>query len=84
MSERRADWPADVPIVNFPQFFFFFFFFIFKALKKTLSSSTEMSAYHSDSMTLFITCYLSGLTDKLKIYNDSEPKCAQTYGLTCI
>ena len=43
-----------------------------------------MSAYHSDSMTVFITCYLSGLTDKLKIYNDSEPKCAQTHGLTCI
>lgn len=41
-----------------------------------------MLAYRSDSMTVFITCYLSGLTDKLKMHNDSEPKCAQTYGLT--
>lgn len=23
MSERRADWPADVPNVNFPSVFFF-------------------------------------------------------------
>lgn len=43
-----------------------------------------MLAYHSDSVTVFITCYLSGLTDKLKMYNDSEPKCAQTYGLTWV
>lgn len=43
-----------------------------------------MLAYHSDSITVFITYYLSGLTDKLKSFNDSEPKSAQTYGLTYI
>lgn len=36
------------------------------------------------TLTVFITCYLGGLTDKLKIYNDSEPKCAQTYKLTWV
>lgn len=77
MTERRADWPADVLNVNFLQVFFS----SSEHLKK-LSSSTEMLAYRIDSMTECITCFLSGMTNKLKIYDDSEPKCTQTYELT--
>lgn len=59
MSERRVDRTDDVLNVNVPQVFFSS---LAHSKKEKLA---EMLSYHIDSTTVFITCFLSWLTDKL-------------------
>lgn len=80
MSERRVDRTGDVLNVNFPQVIFFSSLANWK--KKKLTSATEMP-YRIDSVTIFITCFLSWMTDKLIFFffNECELECPGKYRL---
>lgn len=77
MTERGADWSSDVPNVNFPHIPFYF-----KSIGGEKSSHLPVKCWLIIvTLTVFITCYLNGLTDKLRMHNDPKPECAQPHRL---
>lgn len=75
MSERRPDWPADVPNVNFPSIFLLSpSHSIFKAKKKKDSMGEMIGCLIIQLEDCIYYLLPHGLTTKLKNYNDSEGK----------